>query len=197
MVMARHVYAQPPALRALTPDVPVEVAALVHDLLAKAPAARPELRAVAARCRAAIAAAPIARAPDRAHRMITRRPPIHVFAAGPTEVGPSDLTTAVHGDAHDDVMLALAAAGLAAVRAGAPRAATAAAILAIEVAPAELRALLTRGVPVIASARAGDLAAATALLQAGAADVVTLPLAPDAAARKVLRALRPRRRSPR
>jgi|GEM_PF-6535448 len=94
-------------------------------------------------------------------------------------------TAAVFGPVPDDVLIALATIGIASTRD-----ASSCDLVLADVGDAELARLIARGRPVIATTAAGDLAAAVTLARLGAVDVLTRPIQPDLAARKVERALR-------
>ena len=190
-MLTRHVYAAPPPLLEVAPDAPAAASVLVGHMLKKAPAERPTMAEVAAACEQIAAdLAPVALplglgrgklAEDRPHRMVTQGQ-----AAAAAPAGEPVGTAAVIGPLDDEVLLALAAVGLAAVRGPDERAE----IVLADASTAELAGLIARGRPVIAVAAAGDLDAAAALVRLGAADVVTRPVQPEDAARKVKRALR-------
>ena len=195
LVMSRHVYTAPPALAAVAPDAPPPLALLVSRMLQKAPADRPTMREVAIECErvAALLASGDWRpgvgfgrgrlAEDRAHRMVTRTETSH---AGPTDA-PSG-TVALFGPIADEVMLALAAIGVASVRVD--DAAAAADLLVIDGPDDALATALASGRPVIGTVAAGDIEGALRLARMGTADVLTRPIAADAAARKIERRLR-------
>ncbi|MBK9031655.1 MAG: serine/threonine protein kinase [Myxococcales bacterium] len=196
LIMSRHVYTAAPLLTALAPGVPPAVALLVSRMLQKAPADRPTMREVAEECdRAALRLTAAGWHPepgfgrgkvheDRAHRMVTRT---ETTQAGPT--GAPIGAVAVLGAISDEVMVALAAIGIASARTDDP-AAGPAELVVVDGPPALVERALASGRPVIATVDAGDIAGALALARRGAVDVLTRPIAADAAARKVERRLR-------
>ncbi len=196
LVMSKHVYAAPPGLATAAPALPPALAALVARMLLKAPGERPAMREVADACaRIAQAMAGEAWPPalgmgrgrlreDRANRMVTRT---ETTQAGPVEAPHG--TVALVGALGDELMVALAAIGVASVRAElAP--APPADVIVIDGDDAAVARAVALGRPVIAAVDAGDIEASLRLARLGAADVVTRPIAPDVAARKIERRLR-------
>lgn len=196
LVMSKHVYAAPPALSAVRPDAPDALVRLVARMLAKTPGERPTMGEVAAACDqlAAPPAAALATSTlgfgrghlrdERAHRMVTRT---ETTEAGPVERPRG--TVAVVGDLADEVMVALAAVGIASARVAVAQAATAD-VIVIDGDAAAVAAAVAVGRPVIAVVEAGDIEASLRLARLGAADVVSRPVAPDVAAKKIERQLR-------
>ena len=196
LVMSKHVYTAAPALSALAPDAPPPVALLVSRMLQKNPGDRPTMREVADECdrstRLLTGAgwhpdAGLGRGrvrEDRAHRMVTRAESSH---AGPAETPTG--TVALIGAISDELMVALAAVGLASVRVDSPPAAPAD-VYVVDGDDATVAAAIATGRPVLAAVPAGDIDAALRLARLGAADVLTRPLVADVAARKIERQLR-------
>ncbi|MBL8623001.1 MAG: serine/threonine protein kinase [Myxococcales bacterium] len=200
LVMSKHVYAAPPALATVAPALPPALAALVARMLHKTAGERPTMREVADACERigqAMAGVPWQAAlglglglgrgqlrEDRANRMVTRT---ETTQAGPVEAAHG--TVAIVGALGDELMVALAAIGVASTRAAlAPP--PAADLLVIDGDDAAVAQAVALGRPVIAAVDAGDIEASLRLARLGAADVVTRPIAPDVAARKIERRLR-------
>ena len=197
VVMSHQVFATPPDLATLAPEAGAGVTALVAAMLAKVPGLRPTMAEVAERLERLVATAgaspPRTSTPElRVHRMLTRNAeapsalPIEAAIGALIAIGPID----------DEVLVAAASAGLSARRAAAAadaaalaRAEPRAIILADDDDDA-VAALCRLGPPVIAVAPVGDLARAVRLGRLGCVDVVTRPIQPSAATRKILRALR-------
>ena len=195
LVMSKHVYAAPPALATVAPALPPALAALVGRMLHKTSPERPTMAEVADACDRIGQAMAGAAAPglglgrgrlreDRANRMVTRT---ETTQAGPAEAAHG--TVAIVGALGDELMVALAAIGVASVRATLTPA-PAADLLVIDGDDAAVAQAVALGPPVIAAVDAGDIAASLRLARLGAADVVTRPIAPDVAARKIERRLR-------
>jgi serine/threonine protein kinase/photosystem II stability/assembly factor-like uncharacterized protein len=73
-VLAKHLYEEPPPLAQLAPELPEELAALTHRMLAKDPAARPSMAEVAAALRATARqhrGTELSHAPVLRHRLLT------------------------------------------------------------------------------------------------------------------------------
>jgi len=193
VVMSKHVYTAAPSLATVAPGAPPEVALLVSRMLQKAPNDRPSMREVgdacehAARAVAGGAAAPLGfgrgrLVEPRGHRMVTRTESTH---AGPLD--PAIGSVELLGDVPDDVMVALAALGIASVRKDEPGAGD---VIVVDGPLALLDRALATGRPVIATIDSGDLDGALALARRGAVDVLTRPVAVEVAARKIERRLR-------
>ena len=198
VVMSHQVFTTPPELADLAPEAGPGLTALVTAMLAKVPAQRPTMAEVADRLEllavAAGTATPRTSTPElRVHRMLTRN--AEATSALPLEAAIGALI--VIGPIADEVLVAAASAGLSAHRAAAAadaaalaRAEPRAIILADVDDDDAVVALCRLGPPVIAVASVGDLDRAVRLGRLGCVDVVTRPIQPEAAARKILRALR-------
>jgi hypothetical protein len=196
LVMSRHVYAQPPSLATLAPELPAAVALLVSRMLHKTPGERPTMREVASECdrlgqalsgagwHPAVGTGRGRLREDRANRMVTRT---ESSQAGPTEAARG--TAAIVGALGDELMVALAAIGVASVRAELA-ALPACDVVVLDGDDAAVARAVASGRPVIAAVDAGDIDGALRLARLGAADVVTRPFAPDVVARKIERRLR-------
>ncbi|MBP8805730.1 MAG: serine/threonine protein kinase [Kofleriaceae bacterium] len=194
LVMSKHVYTAPPVLTALVPGLPDAVGVLVGRMLQKAPADRPTMAEVAVSCerlatqldgggwRPGFGRGKVVE--DRAHRMVTQ-----TEAAQAVPTGAVLGTVAVIGAIPDEVMVALAASGVACHR-SVPAEAAAADLIVVDADSPTVDACLATGRPVIAAVAAGDIAASLTLARRGVADVLTRPLAADVAARKIERRLR-------
>ncbi|MEZ4402021.1 MAG: serine/threonine-protein kinase [Kofleriaceae bacterium] len=200
LVMSKHVYTAAPTLPAIVPGVSPAVALLVSRMLQKAPSDRPSMVEIATECdRIAHGLTGAGWHPEpgfgrgkvveaRAHRMVTR--------TEATQAAPADAavgTVAVVGPLTDEVMVALAASGIASHRVDghAPdRAAPAHDLVVVDGAPELVAHWVATGRPVIATVDAGDIEASLQMARLGAVDVLTRPVAADAAARKIERRLR-------
>ncbi len=196
VVMSSHVFATPPALAELVGTADPGVDELVAAMLSKLPVMRPTMPSVVTRLEALLTGpGPIGRAGSpglRVHRMITRS---IVEATRAEPVGEVLGAVLAIGPVPDEVLVAAASAGLAAERATAADAAARLgaqprAIVLADVDDAAVVALCGLGAPVIAVAPLGDLDAAARLARIGCVDVLTRPIQPDLAARKLVRALR-------
>ena len=129
----------------------------------------------------------------RQHRSPFTRSDVEAPRAAP--VGDALGAVLAIGPVPDEVLVAAASAGFTADRAtlaDAPAriAAHPRAIVLADVDDDTVLALCRLGAPVIAVAPIGDLDAAARLARMGCVDVLTRPIQPDAAARKLVRALR-------
>jgi eukaryotic-like serine/threonine-protein kinase len=198
MVMTRQVFTTPPAVADLVADLDPELAELVGEMLAKAPARRPTMADVAARLDRWLHLGP-ARAPARVssqearvHRMVTR----DLEATGAEPVGAVVGNLLVLGPIPDDVLVACAAVGLSARRLDDPGAVARAAaadprtLVLAELDREQLARVCQLGLPVLAVVAKGDVDGAVALARVGTADVLTRPIQPEDAVRKLLRILR-------
>lgn len=194
LVMSKHVYTAPPVLSTLVPGLPESVSVLTARMLQKAPADRPTMIEIARECtriaqqlegggwRPGFGRGKVVE--ERAHRMVTQT---EAAQALPTEVAVGSV--AVVGPVPDEVMVALAASGVACHRRTVAEAATDD-LIVCDGDDATVTACLSTGRPVVAAVDAGDIAGSLALARRGVADVVTRPLAADVAARKIERRLR-------
>ena len=126
--------------------------------------------------------------------MITRT---EVEASGAVPVGEVVGLVLALGPVPDEILVAAASAGVTAQRAPSIEAAGAAlgtaahpVVVLADLDEAAVAAACRLGPPVIAVAALGDLDAAARLARLGCVDVVTRPIQPDAATRKLVRALR-------
>ncbi|HVV82187.1 MAG TPA: serine/threonine-protein kinase [Kofleriaceae bacterium] len=196
-VMSRQVFATPPTVAELV-DVDPAVSTLVSDMLAKLPEQRPTMTEAATRLDALSAAAAQPRRPRtsspglRVHRALTR----NLEAASALPVAPAIGAVVAVGPVPDDILVAIAAAGMSARRAATVDAAAALArgeprtVVLADATDETVQALCALGAPVIAVADVGALDQAARLARLGCADVVTRPIQPAVATRKILRALR-------
>jgi hypothetical protein len=194
VLLSQHAFAAPRRLREVWSEAPIALDDLIDTMLAKAPDGRPSMASVAATCRglgaklittddgvqtlrdrSAVAMSP------RSARAISR------VAAPEIETAPTAWVL-VLGALPDDVLLALAACGLSAVRDRIDALPGCDAILAA-VAPGELAALVARGVPVV-TLHDRSLAPVIELIRLGVADAVPSNADPATIARKVARAAR-------
>jgi hypothetical protein len=204
ILISRHLFVAPTPIREAYPDIPVPGALddLIQQMLEKAPEARPTAQTV----RDALAAVDPGAAErhgssqggrllGRAARMVSKAPvsthaatiAVHedVIIPGPGATGGFDV--AYLGPANEALALGCAANGLY-LRTYDERPARA--VYACGLPIDELAALCQSGVPVVADAPKGDMERLSALLRAGAADVVVTPSDPDDIARKISRAIR-------
>ncbi|MEM9073167.1 MAG: serine/threonine-protein kinase [Myxococcota bacterium] len=203
LVISRHLFVRPKSMREAHPEVSVPGALddLVMRMLEKEPADRP----TAAQVRDALLAFELA-APERmsgktdsgsavgrAARMISVSPTVE---AREPAVPMSSHRIAWVGATTDHQRLALAAHGLDVREVATPSEVPedAAAIFYPEATGEQIAAFAALGHPVVVDAPPGDVAQLTALLRAGAAEVVMRPLANEDVARKLLRAVRKARR---
>jgi len=203
LLLSKHVFAEPvpPSRRNADVFVPRSLEALVMQMLAKRPEERPSAAAVRSaleqlantlgeRERSRGAGALV----ERAARMVPA-PESAGQATGAAPVG-DQLVVAVTAGLEEQIAVGLRVDGLA------PRVVSsmeeippeAAAILVPQGDAAIVAQLVVLGRPVIAAADTSDAAHVQALLNAGAADVVSAPLRVEQIARKVKRAVKKAKR---
>jgi serine/threonine-protein kinase len=202
-LLTQHVYAQPPALATVRPDVHVPHALedLVLRMLHKDPAARPtalevreELAGLASRtherARATLALE------GRAARMISAVGPGVRDSERPTPPMGDEKQVAVVGALGSDHVLGLATQGLVAYVASELTPARGADVIWAPGAPPEevARLVETLDLPVLTDVEPGDNVRLAALLRAGAAEVLVRPVRVEDLARKLHRAIRKKRR---
>lgn len=192
-VLTKQMFAPPPPLaREGGLEVPAALDALRRAMLDKSPDRRPE--AAEARDRLAL----LDPDPDRgrvrasADGYLGARAARMVNAAPRAEAGSDAPEVGVVGAVTPELMLGLSANGIAAfvVTDAEPVDAATRALYAPGASEAEVRALAEAGPPVLTDADRGDLGRLTAMLAAGAADVVLRPVSAAELARKLLRAAR-------
>lgn len=191
-VLARQMYAPAPALRgeAETAAVPTRLAELVGHMLRK----RPEERPTAADVRDALAAIDGAvRERARDDGYLRGRVARMVPAPRPREGAPLEdaVEVAVIGGVSAEVLLGLAVNGVAAfVVSDEQPLGAARAVYAPGATVAEVAELAAGAAPVVTDVRGGDVERLTALVRAGAAEVVPSPATAADIARRLLRAVR-------
>ncbi|GAB4207416.1 MAG: hypothetical protein OHK0013_25020 [Sandaracinaceae bacterium] len=201
-LLTQHIYAQPPALGTVRPDVHVPHALedLVLRMLHKDPAARPtalEVREALAglaartheRARATLALE------GRAARMISAVRPGVRDSERPTRPMRDEKQVAVIGTLAADHVLGLATQGLVAYVASELTPATGSdAVWAPGASPEEVARLVAElSLPVLTDVAPGDTTRLAALLRAGAAEVLVRPVRIEDLAKKLLRAIKKKR----
>ncbi len=193
-VLTKQMFAPAPALKTPAP-VPAALDELRRAMLDKSAARRPSAGSVRDRLaaldpdpdRGRVRAREDGYLGARAKRMVDapRGEPISGASVGVVEVG-------VVGAVSAELLMGLAANGFAAfvIGADAELDASTKALFAPGASPAVVEALAGRGVPVVADAERGDMARLSALLRAGAADVVLRPVDAAELARKLARLVR-------
>lgn len=200
-VLTRQMYSPPPALRDVRSDlrVPTALDALVMSMLCKRVEDRPgaeEVRSVLAqldpdRARSRERARDDTHLLGRAARMVT--PPAAELEPAPPP--PTDHEVAVVGEVGPELLLALAANAIAAyVVSDEQPVDDAVAVFAPGASVERVASLAAAGAPVVTDTDAADMARISALLRAGASEVVVRPVGGDELARRLLRAIRKRGR---
>ncbi len=197
-VLTKQMFAPPPPLaREGEPlSVPTALDALRRRMLAKAAGERPTMEEVAARLAAMDPDPDRGRARAAADGYLGPRARRMVDAAAGATASAEELEVGVVGAVDAALLLGLRANGILAfaVRDDEPADDATAALYAPGADPDAVRALAAEGRPVVAAADRGDVAALSALLRAGAADVVLRPVDAADLARKLRRVGRARRR---
>jgi eukaryotic-like serine/threonine-protein kinase len=190
-LLTHHIYAPPPLLRSLRPDVPSGFEELVDRMLSKTASARPSAEAV--RHRLVLVsdadAPPEERgkdvlASDRETRMISVQSPTQA----PPSIASGSVYIGIAGDLGGDGITALRVAGFE-IGPGAPSA-----WIAIGQPDAEIARLVATGLPVIAYCPRNDFDRISKLARLGVADVLLEPPVPHVLVRKVQRALHDQQR---
>ncbi|HJL16725.1 MAG TPA: serine/threonine-protein kinase [Sandaracinaceae bacterium LLY-WYZ-13_1] len=192
-VLTKQMYAPAPALSAAAHDVPAALDRLRRTMLDKRPDARPSAGEIRDRLAALDPDPERARARARQDGYLGARAARMVDApAARPEPSADDLEVAIHGEVSPDLLLGLSANGLApfVVTEDARPDARTAAVYAPRADEARIAALAADGPPVVADADRGDMTRLSALLRAGAADVVLRPVSAADLARKLRRVAR-------
>ena len=205
VILSRHLFVAPAPIRNAFPElrVPGALDELILRMLSKAPEDRPSAQTVRDALRALDPDAPErtggqsvdGRLLGRAARMVSQAPATSRHSERPV-VTSARLSVATTQPVSDDFELALAANGISVVTFEAdstPR--NAAAIFAPNASEQEVATLSASGLPVITDAESSDVTRLTAMLRAGAADIVIRPCAPDDVATKIVRAVKRASRS--
>ncbi len=197
-LLAKQLYAAPPRLSASRPDAPSGLDELVERMLAKTPAGRPPADAVRHRLAVLLGAKAhpherardVSYASDRDARMITvGNSPTEVMYRPDPEAGETSVFLGLQGALGGDALTALRVAGFAI------GSESVVAWIAIGQPLAEIRKLMTTGLPVIADSPRLDLERVAQLVKIGVAEVLVEPLLPHVIVRKVQRALHTARRA--
>ena len=131
---------------------------------------------------------------DRQARMVSVARPVESTVDFPDEASEGDqrILLGVVGHLHFELRLALSSNGVSLVEEGDERPADA--VLVVDGTPELVSERAESGTPVLATCAGDDMEALSALARAGAADILTYPLAIDELMRKLQRALRRARR---
>lgn len=183
VVVARHMYMDPPLLRSVLPslNVPVRLEEEIRRMLEKKPESRPTARAVFEFLSAFDAAAPERfggrreGVQGREARMVSAAP-----AAASEAVGEKQWMTLVAGSAPPDLLTALGASNLRYTCVAADVAVChpdlvendETVVVALGLSRAQIAAWIGVGLPVIAQAQSPDVQEITELLQLGVVDVI-------------------------
>ncbi|MBX3274347.1 MAG: serine/threonine protein kinase [Sandaracinaceae bacterium] len=191
-VLTKQMFAPPPPLDAREP-APAALDELRRAMLDKLAARRPAADEVRDRLTALDPDPDRARARAREHGYLGARARRMVEAApAAPPARPDEIEVGIVGAVRPELLLGLGANGFTpfAVGPDAPIGPATRALYAPSASPEEVRALAAGGVPVVTDAERGDGARLTALLRAGAADVVLSPVGAAELAKKLTRVLR-------
>ena len=207
ILLSRHLFVAPTPLREAHPEIEIPGALddLLMQMLAKVPEDRPSARKVRDRLIELDLGAPQrmssvhsdGRMVGRAARMVSL-PPISTQGNSADQPAPmtppnSDVRVGIVGSLDADFQLGLAANGLQCMSFDGDVAGLSA-VFAPGLTPERVKEVGALGVPVVTDADPSDVERLSALLRAGAAEVVIKPCQSDDVARKLWRAIRKRAR---
>jgi len=204
-VLTKQLFAPPPPLRELRSDlvIPTALGELLGAMLRK----RAEERPTALTLRDALAEIDpdLARSRERARDdsyLLSRagRMVQPAVDGRPTDGGASpqpDIEVAIVGSVDPDLLVGLAANGMAAYVVSSDQPISGARVIfAPEASLGQVAELVRTGVPVVSDTDAADMERISALLRLGADEVIVRPVATEELARRVLRAVRKHDRGP-